>query len=144
MLHSFTRILLVEDNACDAELAVRALKKQRLANRITHLTDGEKAIDYLFNDPENLSLPHVILLDLKLPKVSGLEVLKRIKSEPRTKKLPVIMLTSSRQDDDLEKAYTLGVNSYIVKPVESTQFMEAVGKAGLYWVLLNELPTNGR
>jgi two-component system response regulator len=140
-------ILLVEDNPNDAELSLYALRKHRIANRI-HLTkDGSEAIEYLFGEGAYegrnvLETPKVILLDLKLPKVDGLEVLKRIKSDPRTHQIPVVVLTSSREDRDIIESYKLGVNSYIVKPIDFEQFSESVRQLGFYWVLLNESPVS--
>jgi two-component system, response regulator len=141
-------ILLVEDNPDDADLALRALKKVQVANRakpimIEHVTDGAQAIEFLFCTGEYASRnrenrPKVILLDLKLPKVDGLEVLQRIKKEADTRTIPVVMLTSSREERDLVESYQLGVNSYIVKPVDFEQFIEAVRQLGLYWLLLNQ------
>jgi two-component system response regulator len=136
-------ILLVEDNPDDADLALRALRKSNLANRIEHVSDGAEAIDFLFctgayADRQRENRPKVILLDLKLPKVDGLEVLQRIKADPNTSTIPVVMLTSSREEGDLVQSYQLGVNSYIVKPVDFEQFTEAVRKVGFYWLLLNE------
>jgi len=136
-------ILLVEDNPNDEELTLRALKKHNLANRIQVVRDGAQALDYVFcegeyADHEIADLPKVILLDLKLPKVSGLEVLERIKSDPRTQATPVVVLTSSDRNPDIEKSYNLGVNSYIVKPVDFEQFTESVRQIGLYWLLLNQ------
>jgi len=136
-------ILLVEDNPYDAELALEALKEHRLTNRIHVARDGAEALEYLFEkDPDGLakSPPKVILLDLKLPKVDGLDVLRRIKSDPRTRLIPVVVLTSSREERDIVESYKLGVNSYIVKPVDFPQFTEAVRTLGLYWVLLNQPP----
>lgn len=138
-------ILLVEDNPNDVTLTLRALNKQRLANHVMVVRDGQAALDFLFGEGEYAERqiehkPKLILLDLKLPKVSGLEVLQRIKNDPRTKKIPVTVLTSSREDVDIETAFTLGVNSYIVKPVDFDQFTEAVNKLGFYWLLLNEPP----
>jgi two-component system response regulator len=137
-------ILLVEDNDFDAELALRALKSRNLANKIIHVTDGQAALDLLFGDhtkdggpesfPETLK---VVLLDLKLPKVDGLRVLRAIRSNARTKMLPVVILTSSREESDVIKTYHLGANSYIVKPVDFDKFSEAVSNLGLYWCVLN-------
>lgn len=131
-------ILLVEDNPQDAELALRALQKHNLANHVHHVEDGAQALDFIFGPAQ--SLPKVILLDLKLPKVDGLEVLRKLKSDERTKSTPVVILTSSKEERDLVDSYRLGVNSYIVKPVEFEKFVSAVGQLGLYWLLLNGLP----
>jgi len=138
-------ILLVEDNADDEALTLRALNKSKVANKIVVVRDGAEAIDFLFcmgayveRDP--LELPQVILLDLKLPKVDGLEVLRRIRSEPRTRMLPVVILTSSKEDQDMVKAYSSGANSYVRKPVDFNQFVDAIGHLGLYWLVLNEAP----
>jgi CheY-like chemotaxis protein len=138
-------ILLVEDNPNDVELTLRALKKHNLANNVVVVTDGEEALDFVFargaythRDVENG--PKIILLDLKLPKVDGLEVLKAIKSDARMKMIPVVVLTSSKEEKDIVNSYRLGVNSYIVKPVDFDKFIEAVAKLGLYWLLLNEPP----
>ncbi|MDR3573473.1 MAG: response regulator [Anaerolineaceae bacterium] len=138
-------ILLVEDNPTDAELTLRALKKNRLANRVVHVSDGEEALDFLFgrgafSDRNIQHSPKVILLDLKLPKVDGLEVLRIVKSDARTKIIPVVVLTSSIQEKDLVQSYEYGVNSYIVKPVDFDKFMEAVNGLGMYWLLLNQKP----
>lgn len=138
-------ILLVEDNPNDVELTIRALKKKNLANRICVAEDGAQALDILFARGkyarrENAIPPKVVLLDLKLPKVSGLEVLKEIKSDPRTKKIPVVIVTSSREDPDIKEAYALGANSYVVKPVDFEQFFEAMSNLGLYWLLVNQPP----
>lgn len=134
-------VLLVEDNTADAELTIRELKKHRLANNLVHLKDGEEALDFLFgnavNGGEFLPIPKMILLDIKMPKVSGLEVLQKIKSEQRTKQIPVIMLTSSAQDPDIHTCYEMGANSYIVKPVDFEGFTDAIKKLGFYWLLLN-------
>jgi len=136
-------LLLVEDNPSDVELALHALSKHNLAIRVQVARDGAEALDYLFAPNEAggpTHQPRVILLDLKLPKVDGLEVLARIKSDPGTKSIPVVVLTSSREDRDLYLCYELGVNSYIVKPVDFGEFTAAVGQLGLYWLLLNERP----
>ncbi|HAN19457.1 MAG: two-component system response regulator [Bacteroidetes bacterium GWC2_33_15] len=136
-------ILLVEDNPNDAELTIRALKKNNLANNIIHVTDGEEALSLIHNCLKNNvshSLPKIILLDLKLPKVDGLEVLKELKSNDKTKVIPVIMLTSSKEERDIIESYKLGVNSYITKPVDFDQFVEAIKNFGLYWLLLNQSP----
>src|SRR5687768_10128305 len=122
-MNDIVEILLVEDNESDAELTIRALRKRHLANRLVHLKDGAEALDFLFarGDYENrdmMKTPKVILLDLKMPKISGIEVLAKIREDERTKKIPVVVLTSSREDPDVERCYQLGVNSYIVKPVE--------------------------
>jgi two-component system, response regulator len=138
-------ILLVEDSPNDAELIVRALKKNHLANRIHVAEDGAQALDILFArgkyaQRENSVPPKIVLLDLKLPKVSGLEVLREIKSDERMKKIPVVIVTSSREDPDIAEAYSLGANSYVVKPVEFEQFVEAMSNLGLYWLLVNQPP----
>ncbi len=132
-------VLLVEDDPDDAELAMSALGQAKLLNRIVHARDGEEALRYLFEEPLH-PLPTVVLLDLKMPKVDGLDVLKRIRSENKTKTLPVVVLTSSREDRDIRKCYDLGVNSYIVKPVDFEQFASSVKQLGLYWVVLNTVP----
>jgi two-component system, response regulator len=135
-------ILLVEDNPYDAEMTIRALRERNLANNLHHVKDGAEALDYLFAADGCLrkDMPKVILLDLKLPKVDGLEVLRKIKSDAKGKIIPVAVLTSSNQDSDLEECYRLGVNSYITKPVEFENFMRAVSDLGFYWLLLNKLP----
>ena len=131
-------ILLVEDNANDAELTLRALKQRNLANQVHLCRDGAEAVDFFFNGAN--PAPKVVLLDLKLPKVDGLEVLQRLKADARTKSIPVVVLTSSREEPDIERAYTLGANSYIVKPVDFEAFARAVADVGLYWLLLNHPP----
>ena len=138
-------ILLVEDNPNDAELTLRALKKNNLSNHIKHVKDGEEAIDFIFAEGKYTdriveNTPKVILLDLKLPKLNGIEILERIKADDRTKNIPVVVLTSSREDSDLMRCYELGVNSYIVKPVEFEAFVKAVSDLGFYWLLLNQIP----
>ncbi|MES2649169.1 MAG: response regulator [Bacteroidota bacterium] len=145
MSNNQLEILLVEDNSNDAELTIRALIKHKIVNHIIHLKDGEEAIDFLFGtgkylgrDTENK--PKLILLDLKMPKVNGIEVLEKIKLDPSTKTIPVVILTSSREHPDVERCYKLGANSYIVKPVEFENFSLAVKKLGLYWMLLNQPP----
>ncbi len=137
------KILLVEDNPDDVELTLRAFKKYNLTNEITVARDGEEALEILFNpqrDVPRQKRPDLILLDLKLPKVDGLEVLRQIKGHSQIKLIPVVILTSSREEDDLIKSYQLGVNSYIRKPVDFDKFIEVVMQLGLYWLLLNEPP----
>ena len=140
-------ILLVEDNPDDVTLTLRALKKNNLLNEVVVAKDGVQALDFLFCEGEfsNRStevLPELVLLDLKLPKVDGLEVLKRIRSEEATKLLPVVILTSSNEQSDITSGYELGVNSYIRKPVDFEHFIEAVRQLGLYWLVLNQTPKN--
>jgi len=131
-------ILLVEDNANDAELTLRALKQRNLANQVFVCHDGAEALDFFANGEG--PVPKVVLLDLKLPKVDGLEVLRRLKQDTRTKTIPVVVLTSSREEPDIERAYALGANSYIVPPVDFEAFARAVSDVGLYWLLLNHPP----
>ena len=145
MVEDIVEILLVEDNPADAELTLRALKKHNLANRVHLVKDGVEALEFIFatgayahRKIENG--PKVILLDLKLPKVNGLEVLKKVKSDERTKVIPVVVLTSSKEEKDIIESYKLGVNSYIVKPVDFDKFVQAVKDMSLYWLLLNEPP----
>ncbi len=138
-------ILLVEDNPNDVELTLRALRKHNLANKVHVTKDGAEALEYIFangnySDRKIEDRPKVIFLDLKLPKVSGLEVLKKIRDDERTKTIPVVILTSSREERDVIESYRLGVNSYIVKPVDFDNFVRAVSELGLYWLLLNESP----
>jgi CheY-like chemotaxis protein len=138
-------ILLVEDNPTDAELAIRALKKNNLANNLVWVKDGAEALEFLFGNRVNgtaqtPTIPRVILLDLRLPKVDGLEVLRRIKSDPDTKRIPVVVLTSSKEDRDITDSYQLGVNSYISKPVEFEAFVKVVTELGFYWLLINHPP----
>ncbi len=141
-------ILLVEDNPQDVELTLRSFRKNNVTNRVVVAQDGAEALEYLFATDRYAGrsvsdIPKVILLDLKLPLVNGIEVLRRIKSDDRTKRIPVVVLTSSREEPDIAACYELGVNSYIVKPVDFQQFTEAVRNTGLYWLLLNEPPTFG-
>lgn len=138
-------ILLVEDNPNDAELTIRALKKNNLANKLLHVKDGEEALECIFGtgqfaDRNSDQTPKVILLDLKMPKIGGIEVLQKIKADERTKKIPVVILTSSKEDPDIQKCYELGVNSYIVKPVQFNEFIKAVSQIGLYWMVINQPP----
>ena len=145
MSDSAVEILLVEDNPNDVELTLHALKKYHLANNIRVVRDGAEALEFLFATGayagRNIKeIPKVVLLDLKLPKVDGLEVLRRVKGDPRTRMIPIVALTSSREERDLAEGYHLGVNSYIVKPVDFEQFTEAVRQLGLYWVPLNQPP----
>lgn len=136
-------ILLVEDNPKDEALTLRALKKGNVANEVVVARDGAEAINYLTmaeNDVNHSKMPHLILLDLKLPKLDGHEVLKRIRSNPRTQLLPVVILTTSVEDEDRLKGYQLGANSYVRKPVDFNEFLQAVSQLGLYWLVLNEQP----
>jgi CheY-like chemotaxis protein len=138
-------VLLVEDNPNDALLTIRSLKEQNLANEIVHLSDGQAALDYLFAEGTYSSrniqkVPKVVLLDLKLPKVGGLQVLKRLRDDARTKLLPIVILTSSQEESDLVESYKLGANSYIVKPVEFENFSKSIREIGLYWLVLNKPP----
>lgn len=138
-------ILLVEDNPNDAELAIRALKKRHLGNNLIHVQDGQAALDFLFctgayEGRDACDRPKVVLLDLKLPKVDGIEVLRALRADERTRLMPIVVLTSSREERDVIETYQLGANSYIVKPVEFENFSEAVSNLGLYWLLLNEPP----
>jgi two-component system, response regulator len=137
-------ILLVEDNPQDVEITLRAFRKHSFADKVHVVRDGEEALECLFSTDPGLSAcsnTRLILLDLKLPKVDGIEVLQRCKSDPRTKHIPVVVLTSSREDRDLTDTYNLGVNSYIVKPLDFSQFAEAVRQLGVYWIRLNRMPS---
>jgi CheY-like chemotaxis protein len=138
-------ILLVEDNPNDAEMAIRALKEYHLANRVVHVQDGEEALDFVFGrgayeGRDTKNKPKIILLDLKLPKVNGMEVLKILKSDPATRLIPIIVLTSSSEESDLIESYKLGANSYLVKPVDFDKFCDSIKEVGLYWLLLNKQP----
>lgn len=139
-------ILLVEDNINDAELAIRQLKKHNMTNNLVHVTDGEQALEFIFatgrfNGTRTIDhAPKLILLDIQMPKVNGIEVLEQIKADERTKKIPVVILTSSKENPDIQKCYALGANSYIVKPVNFEGFAEAIKNLGFYWLLLNQPP----
>ena len=139
-------LLLVEDNINDAELTIRELKKHNLANNLFHVKDGEEALDFIFATGKYAEFRHVsnspkvILLDIQMPKVNGMEVLQRIKSDERTKSTPVVILTSSKEDPDIKKSYDLGANSYIVKPVNFEGFADAIKNLGFFWLLLNQPP----
>ncbi len=142
---SEVEILLVEDNPNDAELALRALRKHNLANKIHLVKDGAEALEFIFGNGayagRNIgNKPKVIFLDLKLPKVDGLEVLRKVKSDERTKTIPIVVLTSSHEERDMVESYKFGVNSYIVKPVDFDKFIQAVAQLGMYWMLLNKQP----
>jgi two-component system response regulator len=129
-------ILLVEDNPDDIQLTLHALKRSRLTNRVRVVRDGAEALEYLFD--RGADIPKVVMLDLKLPRVDGIEVLRAVRADPRTRTIPIVVLTSSREERDIAETYNLGANSYIVKPVDFDQFTEAVRQLGLYWVLLNQ------
>jgi two-component system response regulator len=133
-------ILLVEDNQDDEELAVLAYERARIANRMVVVRDGQEALDYFFGANAQV-LPQLVLLDLKLPKVSGLEVLRRLRADPRTRRLPVVVLTSSKEEQDLLESYDCGANSYVRKPVDFARFAEAIHQLQVYWLVLNEQPT---
>ncbi len=145
---TIVEILMIEDTEADAELATRALRKRGFANHLVWVKDGAEALEFIFatgahagRNVENR--PKVVLLDLRLPKVSGIEVLRQIKADPRTKSIPVVVLTSSKEEVDLEECYKLGVNSYISKPVEFEEFAKVVSELGLYWLLVNKPPVPG-
>jgi two-component system, response regulator len=140
-------ILLVEDNADDAELTLRAFRKSKILNEIVVVTDGVEALDYVFatgahvgRDPK--AIPEVILLDLKLPRIGGLEVLRRLRADERTRRIPVVVLTSSNEERDILSSYDLGANSFVRKPVDFAQFVDAAQHLGLYWLVMNEPPPN--
>jgi two-component system response regulator len=145
MPNTNTEILLVEDNQSDAILTIRALKKHNLANNLVHLTDGAQALDYIFGVGEfegrDISNnPKVIFLDIKMPKVSGLEVLRVLKGDERTKRIPVVMMTSSNEEKDILESHNLGVNSYVVKPVGFENFSKTIAELGFYWLVVNNTP----
>ena len=145
MFHNI-EILLVEDNASDAEMTIDALKQNNLANKLLHVKDGAAALDFIFAEGEYTGRQtentlKVILLDLKMPKVNGIQVLQRIREDEGTKTIPVVVLTSSKEDPDIRKCYDLGVNSYVVKPVEFDEFHKAISNLGLYWMIVNQQPT---
>lgn len=138
-------ILLIEDNPSDVDLTRRALEKARVANELVVAEDGEEALAYLWGTgphagPDTAQLPALTLLDLKLPRIPGLEVLRRLRADPRTRRMPVVILTSSKEEEDVAAGYDLGVNSYIRKPVDFKQFAQCIEQLGLYWLVLNELP----
>ena len=140
-------VLLVEDNISDAELTIRELKKHNMANNLYHVKNGEEALDFIFatgkfaKERDVQYPPKVILLDIQMPKVNGIEVLQKIKTDPRTRSVPVVILTSSKENPDIQKCYDLGANSYIVKPVNFEGFAQAIKNLGFYWLLLNQPPT---
>lgn len=138
-------ILLVEDNENDAELTIRALKRNNLINGLVHLKDGEQALNFIFAEGEYADRspeekPRVVVLDINMPRVSGIEVLQRLKADERTKYIPVVILTSSKEDPDIKTCYSLGVNSYVVKPVEFEEFVKAISTLGLFWMIVNQPP----
>lgn len=140
-------ILLVEDNPSDAELALRALKKHNLLNRVEWVKDGEQALDFLFHRgayTDTNGLPRVVLLDLRLPKVDGIEVLRQVRTHAETRELPIVVLTSSKEERDVVAAYDLGVNSFVAKPVAFDEFSRVVAELGMYWALINRVPGGGR
>jgi CheY-like chemotaxis protein len=143
-LSELKRVLLAEDNAADLELTLEAFAQSRLANQVDVVRDGAAALDYLFRRGPYASRPEgnpaVVLLDLKMPKVDGLQVVKQVKVDDRLKTIPIVMLTSSREEQDLVESYRLGVNAYVVKPVDFTQFIEAVKQLGMFWAVVNEPP----
>lgn len=146
MNHNSVEVLLVEDNSADAQLTIRELKKHNMANNLIHVRNGADALEFIFATGQYASsreinhTPKVILLDIQMPKVNGLEVLEKVKSDPRTKAIPVVILTSSKESPDIKKCYALGANSYIVKPVNFESFAESIKNLGFYWLLLNQPP----
>jgi two-component system response regulator len=147
MNHNSVEVLLVEDNINDAELTIRELRRHHMANNLFHVRDGEEALDFIFGmgkyagSRDLFYRPKVVLLDIQMPKINGTEVLQKIKADPRTKATPVVILTSSKEDPDIQKCYDLGANSYIVKPVNFESFAQAIRNLGFYWLLLNQQPT---
>jgi two-component system, response regulator len=147
MDHNQVEILFIEDNHHEAELTIRSLNKHNLANKLKHIDDGAEALDFIFckgeyASRENSAEPKLIILDLKLPKVDGLEILRQLKANEKTKLIPVVVLTSSQEEKDVVESYRLGVNSYIVKPVNFESFGKAVADLGMYWVILNHKPNS--
>lgn len=146
MEKTLKQILLVEDSMQDAELIIEALADHNLANGVIHVTDGEQALDFFYHRGEfterKNDIPAVVLLDIKMPKVDGIEVLRQMKSDPNLKLIPVVMLTSSREEKDLIETYKLGVNAYVVKPVDFSEFTLAVSQLGLFWAIINESPAD--
>lgn len=140
---TIVEILFVEDNMNDAEMAIRSLKKNNMAHHVLHLQDGEEAINFLFSDTIR-SFPKLILLDLKMPRIDGIEVLRRIKSDPIRKVIPVVVMTSSKEECDIVESYELGVNAYIVKPVDFEKFTKAITEVGSFWLGLNQPLQNNR
>lgn len=145
MERHLVEILLIEDNPYEAELTIRNLKKNNLGNKLLHIDDGAEALDFIFSknkyaDNNSTFNPRLILLDLKLPKVDGLEILRQIRNDTKTKEFPVVVLTSSNEEKDIIESYKLGVNSYIVKPVNFESFANAITEIGLYWMILNQIP----
>ena len=145
MPNSETDILLVEDSPEDAEMTIRSLKKINLANKLTHLEDGQEALDFLFAEGKysgrkGMPFPKLIMLDIKMPKVDGIEVLRTLKAHESTKMIPVVIMTSSGEEKDMMTSYSLGVNSYVIKPVEFENFSKAVSELGLYWLITNQTP----
>jgi len=138
MMQTAVEILLVEDNPNDAELTIRALRKNNLANSLVHLEDGEEALDFLYD--EQNEMPKLILLDLKMPKIDGIDVLRKLKSDEKKRIIPIVVLTSSKEERDIVESYKLGVNAYIVKPVDFDQFVKAVSQIGFFWLILNQPP----
>ena len=143
-INEAVEVILVEDNPDDAALTIRALKKKNLANKLVHLKDGAEALDFFFAqgafaDRDTTITPRVVLLDLKMPKVNGIEVLEKLKSDERTKHIPVVVLTSSAEDPDIKRCYQLGVNSYIVKPLGFDSFTDKISELGFYWMVINEV-----